>query len=930
VLEVAEARRPEGVNVRTPTDRGPTRDVVDALTADGGIVRIRSVTPGDAVALTALFERASPDSLRMRFFGAPGRHTITAEVSRLARPANPEHGAVLAEQGGAVLGIASYERADGDDRQAEFAVFVSDPHRGRGIGTLLLEHLAARARAQGIDHLVGDVLPGNARMLRVATDLRAHTQFDEGVVNVGVDTTADDAALLAVDARERVAERASLRPLLAPRSIAVVGAGRRPGGIGHETLRSIVEYGFTGLVYAINPNADEIAGVPAVPSFAALPAPVDLAVVAVPGGAVADVLADAGAAGVHAAVILSAGFGEAGVAGRAAQAELVRIARVHGIRLVGPNCIGVVNTDAAVHLNASFAPAAPPAGGLAVATQSGAVGVALLDHATRTGCGISTFVSLGNKADVSGNDLIAYWHDDPATTAVALYLESFGNPRRFARLVRALGRRKPVLAVKSGRSTAGKRAGASHTAAAAAPDTAVDTLFSQAGVVRTEHLGELLDAARMLVGPPLPRGDRIGIVGNAGGVNVLAADAAEAAGLRVPPLSPRLRAHLAALLPGAAGTDNPLDLGAGAGPRAMADAFEALAASGEVDAIVVVAASTRANDVPGMLAAVAPAVDRHPAITCAGVVLGHTGTADLGARRPVPIYDLPERAVGAIAHAVRYADWRRTPVGSSPKLDRIDAAGARRTVAAALAGGEGWQPHQRIVDILARYGIPLIETETATDPDQAVDAAARLGYPVALKAADPTLVHKSDVGGVRLGLADADAARAAYTGIAAALDVPAPSVLVQPMAASGVELVAGVVHDALFGSLVMLGLGGVYTDLLGDRTFGLVPVTDLDAARMWRSLRSAPLLTGYRGKPPIDTGALEDLMLRLGRLAEDLPEIAELDLNPVLAGPDGLVAVDAKLRLAPVGPEPDATLRRLREAGPDPRDPQTPCPGYGR
>jgi acyl-CoA synthetase (NDP forming)/GNAT superfamily N-acetyltransferase len=901
--------------VTTQTDRTSGWAGADALTADGGIVRIRAVTPADAVALTALYERASSDSLRMRFFGAPGRQMVVREVARLSRAASPQHDAVLAEQGGAVLGVASYERAAESDRQAEFAVFVDEAHRDRGIGTLLLEHLAAVARGRGITQLVGEVLPGNFRMLRVATDLSAHTltRFEEGVVDVGVDTTAADAALLAVDARDRVAERASLRPLLAPRSIAVVGASRRPGGIGHETLRSIVEYGFPGPVHAINPHADEVAGVPAAPSFAALPGRVDLAVIAVPAPAVAGVLADAGAAGVRAAVILTSGFGETGAAGRDTEAELVRIARKHGIRLVGPNCLGVLNTDPAVRLNAGFAPTAPPAGGLAVASQSGAVGIALLDNASRTGCGVSTFVSLGNKADVSGNDLISYWHDDPATAAVALYLESFGNPRRFARLVRALGRRKPVLAVKSGRSTAGRRAGASHTAAAAAPEVAVDSLFAQAGVVRVDTLGELLDAARLLGGPPLPAGDRVAILGNAGGVNVLAADAADAAGLRVPRLGPDLRARLSALLPDD-GADNPLDLGAGATPQAMAEAFDALAGSGEVDAILVVAAATRANDLPGMLAAIAPAVDRHPRITCAAVVLGQpAAAADLGARRPVPVFDLPERAVRAMAHAVRYAQWRRTPLGLRPQLDGIDDAGARRAVAAALADGAGWQPQQRIAEILGPYGIALIDTATVSGADGAVAAAARLGYPVALKAADPALVHKSDVGAVRLRLADEAAVRRAYADIAAALGVPAPQVLVQPMAAGGVELVAGVVHDPLFGSLVMLGLGGVYTDLLGDRTFRLVPVTDLDAGRMWRSLRAAPLLTGYRGAPPIDTAALEDLMLRLGRLAEDLPEIAELDLNPVLAGPDGLVAVDTKLRLAAVGPEPDAGLRRLRQ-----------------
>ncbi|GAB3809244.1 GNAT family N-acetyltransferase [Micromonospora zhanjiangensis] len=449
-----------------PVDPG-----VDALTADGGIIRIRPVDPADRADLVALHERAGIESLRMRFFAVPGPTTIGTEVDRLCRTGSPGHAALVAELGGAVVGVASYERTGADDPRAEFAVFVDERQHGRGIGTLLLEHLSASARAHGVAKLVGDVLPGNGRMLRVARDLATggSPHYADGVVEVDLTTGADDGAQSAADERDRVAERASLRPMLAPRSVAVVGAGRHPGGIGHETLRALREYGFSGDLYAVNPHAAEVAGVRAYPSMAALPGPVDLVVVAVPAEAVTGVVAEAGAAGVPAAVVLGSGFGEAGDAGRARQAELVRIAREYGVRLVGPNCLGIVNTDPAVRLNASFTPTAPAAGGLAVASQSGAVGIALLDHATRTGCGVSSFVSLGNKADVSGNDLIAYWFDDPATRAVALYLESFGNPRKFARTVRALARRKPVLTVRSGRTAAGARAGASHTAAAAAP-----------------------------------------------------------------------------------------------------------------------------------------------------------------------------------------------------------------------------------------------------------------------------------------------------------------------------------------------------------------------------------------------------------------------------------------------------------------------------
>ncbi|WP_244295143.1 GNAT family N-acetyltransferase [Micromonospora orduensis] len=887
---------------------------VDALTADGGIVRIRPVQPADRPELTALYGRAGIDSLRMRFFVAPGPAMIASEIDRLCRRALPRHEAFVAEQAGTVVGVASYERGSAAERRAEFAVFVDEKQRGRGVGTLLLEHLAAAARAQGVDELVGEVLPGNSRMLKVARDLTSGLQsrLDHGVVDVALTTGADEAAQLAVDERERIAERASLRPLLAPTSIAVVGAGRRPGGIGHETLQALREYGFTGDLYAVNPHATAIAGVPAYPSFAHLPAPVDLAVIAVPAEAVAGVVAEAGAAGVRAAVVLGSGFGEAGAQGRARQAEMVRLARAHGIRLVGPNCLGIVNTDPAVRLNASFTPAAPFRGGLAVASQSGAVGIALLDLTARAGCGVSTFVSLGNKADVSGNDLLAYWFDDPATTAVALYLESFGNPRKFARTVRALARRKPVLAVKSGRSTAGARAGASHTAAAAAPDVAVEALFAQAGVVRVDHLGDLMDAARMLTGQPLPAGERLAVVGNAGGVNVLAADAAEAAGLRVPSLSPGLRERLAGVAPDAAGHDSPLDLGAAATPAAFAKTVEALAVSGEVDSLLVVVAATRTNDVPATLAAITPVVDAHPGLTVAAVVIGLPAAQPTFGERRTPIFDLPERAVRALGHATRYAAWRREPLGARPALPDVDTAAVRTAVAQGLVAGAGWQPYERAAAILAGYGIPLVTSVTAGSKDDAVLAAQRIGYPVVLKSADPDLVHKSDTGAVQLNLVDAAAVRAAYRAVTAAGGTECGA-LVQPMVRGQVELVAGVVHDPLFGSLVMAGLGGVHTDLLGDRTFRLVPMTDRDAERMWRSLRAAPLLTGYRGAPPVDTAAIENLLLRLGRLAEEVPEVAELDLNPVLVGPDGALAVDAKLRLAPVGAEPDPVLRQLRQ-----------------
>jgi acyl-CoA synthetase (NDP forming)/GNAT superfamily N-acetyltransferase len=886
---------------------------VDVLTATGQIVRLRRVSADDAAALLALHERISLRSRYFRFFSAGA--APQSEIARLVRPPTGEHLSLLAEDAGVVVGVASYERID-DDR-ADFAVLVDDARHGQGIGTLLLEQLTAEARHAGIRELVGDVLPGNAAMLRVSGDLAPGVprtaDRDAGVLRVRVPTLPDEAALAAVSARDRSSVHRSLRPLLAPASVAVVGAGRRPGGIGHEVLRALVAGGYTGRIHPVNPLAEEIAGRPAHPSIVAIGAPVDLAVIAVPAPAVRDVVADCVAAGVGAAVILTAGLAETGPAGAQAQAEIVRLARAHGLRLVGPNCLGVVNTDAAVRLCATFAPSLPAPGGLAIASQSGAVGVAILESAARTTVGVSSFVSLGNKADVSGNDLLAYWYDDPATHAVALYLESFGNPRRFAWTARALARRKPVLAVKSGRSAGGRRAGASHTAAAASPDVAVDTLFAQAGVVRTDTLGELLDAARMLTDQPLPAGARLAVIGNAGGLNVLAADAADSAALAVPELSGPVQNLIRAAAPGAAGVGNPIDLGAEATPAALAASVAALASSGEVDAVVVTFVATRTNDVRGALSALAAAVDDAPGLPVAITVVGAADAPTTVGTRRAPVYPLAEDAVRALGHAARYAAWRRAPLGTRPRLSDVDTTTARRIVASALDAGGGWQPAEVARELLDCYRIPVVVTQRAVDAASTVAAADMVGYPVVVKAAAPDLVHKSDVGAVRLNLADADAVRRAYRDIGAALGERSPAVVVQPMAAPGVELVAGVVHDRLFGSLVMVGLGGVYTDLLADRAFRLLPVTDRDAASMWRSLRGAPLLTGYRGASPADTGAVEDLLLRIGRLAEELPEVAELDLNPILAGPKSVMAVDVKLRLAPAVGEPDPYLRAMSD-----------------
>lgn len=896
------------MNAPTTTDTAS-----QALTLDGRIVTIRPVRASDAAALTSLHDTADTHSLRLRFF-ALGKDTVPREVRRLTRPQSDGFAALVALDHDRVVGVASYERED-DATTGELSVFVASAHHGRGIATLLLEHLSVLAHRHGLTRLAGKVLVSNHAMLKVVCGLSVDglSPAIGNVVDFVLPTSFGDSELTGVDDRNRQAQRRSLAALMTPRTIAVVGAGRHSGGIGHEILREILEYDFTGSIYPIHPHAATVVGQRCYRSFDDVPEPVDLVVIAVPAEAVADVIDAAAHAGARAAIVISSGFAEIGPDGARAQSELVRRARRHDMRLLGPNCLGLINTDPRIRLAASFAVDVPPPGGLGLASQSGAVGIAVLHHAKSAALGIRSFVSLGNKADVSGNDLLAYWFDDPDCRAAALYLESFGNPRRFARVARAFARHKPILAVKSGRSSGGRRAGASHTAAAAATNTTVDSLFEQAGVIRTDTLGDMIDAARLLSEQPLADGSRIAIVGNAGGVNVLAADSAEAAGLTCPVLSPPLVDRLLADHPAVVAADNPIDLGAATTPAALKDSIVTVATSGETDTMVAVFAASRSTDIPGCLDAIAIAADTATDTPMAAVLIGvPDAPATLGKRR-IPVFDLPERAVAALGRAAAYATWRREPLGRTPQLSDVDHSTARKLVDEALAAGGGWQDAAWSQQLLNAYGIPHAETRFAASAHEAVAAAHSLGFPVAVKADDPQLVHKTERAAVHLGLDGGTAVKGAYLAIGNALGTSVPAVVVQPMVTGTVELIAGVTHDRVFGSVVMLGRGGTHTELWNDNAFRLLPMTDLDARRMWRSLRTAPLLSGYRGSPPVDTYRLEDLMLRLARLADDFPELAEVDINPLVAGPELLAAVDVKARVAAVESDTDVMLPTLRK-----------------
>jgi acyl-CoA synthetase (NDP forming)/RimJ/RimL family protein N-acetyltransferase len=903
-------------DLRVPVRYGPDQPAAagwDALAADGSVVHLRPIRPDDEAALMAINHRISDRSIYLRFFAL---NRLTAdEHSRHLAGADPARGqvALVAELDGAVVGVASYEPMRADE--GEMAFLIDDAVHGRGIGTLLLEQLAAVARDRGIRHLHADTLAENAPMLRLFLNsgFREVHKMESGLVELSLDTAYDARTLDRMAERESAAESRSLRPLLSPRRVAVIGAGRRPGAIGQELLLKLAAGGFTGELYAVNPRADRIGDVTTFASIAQVPGPVDLAVIAVPADQVPGVIEECGQVGVGGAVILTSGFSELGAAGRQAQQDLLRSARRHSLRLIGPNCLGIVNTDPEIALDATFATVTPERGSLALAAQSGAVGIAVLDHAGRIGPGISEFVSLGNKVDVSGNDLLLHWWHDRRTDVIGLYLESFGNPRKFGRLARLVGRTKPVLVVKGGRSSGGQRAGASHTAAAATPDTAVDALFAQSGVLRMQTLEELVDTARVLSGRPLPRGRRLGIVGNAGGAGVLAADAAAAAELDVPEFSPATMSELIEVT-GAVGAGNPVDLGAAATPRTLEHAIRLILASGEVDSLLVTYAVTRAGDVEETYAAIARAAAGSTVpivVNCLGAPQACPRIAlDDGSK--LPVYAFPETAVRALGHAARYAAWRARPQGVVPEVSGVDHDGARAIVRHFLTScpDGGWLDPASAQQLMLCAGIPVVPALGASNLEATIEAAARVGYPVVLKTAVAGIVHKTDVGGVKLNLRNASELEQAYAELSSAVgDGP---VVVQAMAAAGVELVAGLVRDPLFGPVLMVGSGGVLTDLMADRRWRGLPLTDLDAADMVRSLRCAPLLAGYRGAAAADEAAVFDVLHRIAWLAEAVPEIAELDINPLTAAPAGATAVDVRLRLTPVGPDPDWYSRQLR------------------
>ena len=889
----------------------PTRWEADVALRDGGTAHVRPIRPDDADLVAAFHVRQSEESRYFRFF-APLPRLSRRDLARFTQVDHVDRVALVATIGEDIVGIARFDAAPvrpGRPRSAEVAFNISDAHQGRGLGSVLLEHLVAAARERGIRRFTADVLPTNAKMIGVFREagFEVRQGYSDGVLEVSFDIDPTERSLDVMRAREQRAEARSVAALLTPSSVVVVGARRTPGTVGHRLLADLVAGDFAGAVHAVNAAGagEELLGIPLLASVRDLPDRVDLAVVAVAPASVIDVVNDCAAVGVRGIVVVSSGFAETGPEGAELQRELVRIARANGMRVIGPNSFGVVNTDPAVRLNASLAEEVPRPGRFGLFSQSGALAVTVLSSAQRRGLGLSTFVSAGNRADVSGNDLMQFWHDDEATSAVGLYLESVGNPRKFSRVARGLARRKPVIVVKSGASGFGVPPG--HAVRRSrVPFEVVDSMLRQAGVIRVENVHQLFDVAQVVVEQPLPAGSRIAVVGNSDALGTLAADACVSWGLQV--------------------VHGPTAVHPEAGVAEFTAALRAAFADPAVDAVVASWVPPTATVDAGVAAAVArtAAEGGKTCVTCflgtrsvsaspGGLEGAVTGSAEVAPGSTVPSFPTPEDAVRALAAVVRYADWRRKDPGHPLAPEGVDLVAARAVVERALAahpGGAALGGRER-TELLEAVGVRLLPRAEVGGVEEAVAAAERLGWPVALKTVGEELSGRQDLRGVRLNLSTPEALREAVGEMREVFGAGATTLAVQPMAPLGVPCLVRSTEDPLFGPVLSFGVEGDPLDLMGDVGYRIPPLTDVDVADLVRSVKASPKLFGHRGAPVLDVPALEDVVARVAVVADALPEIAELKLSPVLVGERGAVVLDAVVRVAAPQGRADPDRRTL-------------------
>jgi acyl-CoA synthetase (NDP forming)/RimJ/RimL family protein N-acetyltransferase len=874
----------------------PTR-AADIVLADGSTARVRQMQPEDGPAVVALHSRFSERTRYLRYF-SPYPRIPARDLERFTNVDHHDREAFVVELGDELIAIGRYERLGAAATDAEVAFVVEDAHQGRGLGSVLLEHLAAAAREEDITRFVAEVLPTNSTMLRVFADAgySVEREYADGVVHLSFPIAPTPESLAVQWRREQRSEAASIDRLLNPRAVAVYGASSRGVGVGAAVLRHLRAGGFTGQIVPVHPTASTVDGLTAYRTLSDAPGPVDLAVVAVPADGVPEVVADCAAAGVRGLVVVSAGFAEAGPDGAEAQARLLHTLRGHGMRLVGPNCLGIANTG--VGLNATLAPLLPRAGRVGFFSQSAALGTALLGEADRRGLGLSSFVSAGNRADVSGNDLLQYWRDDPGTDVVLLYLETFGNPRKFARIARELARHKPVVAVASA-----VRPPALEAVAPGPDARGVAALFAHAGVIRVDTVTELFDVGLLLADQPLPAGRRIGLVTNAAALGAHAEGTAPAFALEFAPGYPH-------------------DVGPTASAATIRRAVADAVANPRVDALVVAYAPALAEEW-GAAAVVAEGIHAEAAGSDKPVLAVFPSDPALTSRLrgpgdrtlpgEVPTYPTVEEAVRALGRAAAYAAWRREQSGTVPELPDVDIGRARLIVAELAAAAVTHLGDLGEADeLLACYGIDVVPSRACAGPAEAVAAvAAEVGFPVAMKVARSPWRHRIDLGAVRLDLAHPDDVVRAYDELQRLFGTGV-EVAVQPMVAPGVGCVVEAAEDPAFGPVVGFGIGGVASELIGDRAWRPVPLTDRDAATLVRAPRAAPLLTGYRGAAPVDLDALADLVLRVGRMADEHPQLHRLEINPVLARPDGLSVLHVNLGIGTPTARPDTGPRRLR------------------
>jgi len=875
----------------------------DVVLRDGRTVHLRAARSDDQGAVEDYLIGLSDESRRLRFWSTS--IDVTDLAAKAVKPEYPDHLTLLAVTGsdaGHVVGGAQFIRENAT--RAELSVSVSDELQGSGLGSLLIGTLVEAAYEAGIGTLEAQVLPENHRMIDVfrQSGFPVSIHAKPGSVSVEIATAPTEEAITQFEEREAKAAASAVRTILEPETVAVIGASRDEASIGGRLLRNLLTHPFKGTVYPVNPSAPAIQGVKAYATIDDVPGPVDVAFIAVKAPLVAEVAESCGRNGVRGLVVISAGFAETGGDGPARQRELVEICRRWGMRLVGPNCMGVVNTDPDVDLNGTFATVAPEAGSVGFLSQSGAVGIAVMSETGRRGIGLSSFVSVGNKADISGNDMLSYWEDDARTNVVLLYLESFGNPRRFSHLARRIGTHKPIVAVKSGRTQAGQRAAGSHTGSlVATSDLTVDALFRENGVIRTDTLAEMFDVAMLLATQPPPAGNRVGIVTNAGGLGILCADTCEANGLVLPSLAQATVDELRTFLPAEASTGNPVDMIASATGEDYMRALVALAGDPDIDIVIVIYIPPLEQHVDDVARGIGQAIERldgrTPILT--SFMSGHEVPADpVTGRRWFPSFAFPEQAAIAAARAVEYGRWRLRAPGTVPRFADVRSDEADSILASALSRGSGWLEPQEVEGLLACYGIPVAASKLVVTPEEAGRHAAEIGVPVALKAVGP--LHKTDVGGVRLGLSGEDAVVAAameMQGRLGALGEPLKGFSVQEMV-EGVEMLVGVTHDDVFGPIVACGAGGTIAELLKDVAVRVAPVTDIAAREMVRSLKTYPLLDGYRGAPRADVPALEEVILRVSSLASDHEAVREMDCNPVMVGETRAVVVDSRVRVS--------------------------------